>query len=225
MLAIPSLMSRVGDFFSVDLRQPSRPDVDHFTEHLDSMDSKIRAWWPSYEREMMGPDGQGWVFYDVADDWVDSCGKYHPKERYFRHDGSAECVFYYELSQYLITIMRALFCDKIEYLAYRRQAMELSSSMFAATLFPGARVWEGYPYQSLSYLSLLQVVSLASPDQTLREFATKACDMFADPTPLSSIISPAPFPPFWEQLRGIWDAETERPIIRSRWRSRYTPGR
>lgn len=216
ILVIPSLLSRVHDFCTVDRFCPPGDRINEFTHDLERLDRKLQAWWLRYETGMMGPDGQGWLYHDLAEDWVDSNGKYHPKQRYFRHDSIFECVFYYELSQFLITILRALFCERPKYLACRRQALVHSTSLFAAATYPNDRVWEGYPTSFLGCLCLLQVVSLGSPDQTHREFATKACDIFYKPTPLSAIISTAPSLPFWEIFRKVWDSSIKLPIIQPR---------
>lgn len=213
IITIPSLLSRVQEFCTVDLFRPPNDTINDFTNDLEILDRNLRAWWLSYETEMMGSDGRGWLYQDLADDWVDSNGKYHPKQRYFRNDGIFECVFYYELSQFLITVLRALFCEGENYLACRRQALMHSASIFAAATYPHDRLWKGYPSSFLGCLCLLQVVSLSSPDQTHREFATKACEIFYKPTPLSAIISTAPSLPFWEIIREIWDSAIKLPII------------
>lgn len=213
MLAIPSFLSRVLEFCTVDHFRPSGDRINDLIDDLESLDQKLLAWWQEYETELTGSDGEGWLYHDLADDWVDSDGKYHPKQRHFRHDSIFECVFYYELSQFLITIVRALFCEEEKHLACRRQALEHSASIFAAATYPNERVWEGYPTSYLGFLSLLQVVSLGSPDQTHRDFATKACEIFSKPTPLSAIISTAPSLPFWEIFRKVWDGTLELPVI------------
>lgn len=213
IITIPSLLSRVHEFCTVDLFRPPNDRINDFTNDLETLDRNLRAWWLSYETEMMGSDGTGWLYHDLADDWVDSDGKYHPKQRYFRHDGIFECVFYYELSQFLIAVLRALFCRGENYLACRRQALVHSASTFAAATYPHDRHWEGYPSSFLGSLCLLQVVSLGSPDQTHREFATKACEIFHKPTPLSAIINPAPSLPFWEIIGKVWDSTIKLPII------------
>lgn len=213
LLVIPFLLSRVLEFCTVDRFRPPSDRINDLTDDLESLDQKLRAWWLSYETKMTGPDGEGWLYRDIADDWVDSDGKYHPKQRHFRHDSIFECVFYYELSQFLITILRALFCEEAKHLACRRQALEHSASIFAAATYPHDRVWEGYPTSYLGFLCLLQVVSLGSPDQTHRDFATKACEIFFKPTPLSAIISTAPSLPFWEIFPKVWDGTFKFPII------------
>lgn len=66
MLTIPSLLSRVQEFFTLDFFRPPKDRINDFTNDLERLDQKLQAWWFNYETEMMGSDGEGWLYHDLG---------------------------------------------------------------------------------------------------------------------------------------------------------------
>lgn len=86
-LTIHSWLSRVNEhYFTLDLLQFSHSNIESIRNDLDCLDQKLQIWCLACN------DGQGWLFYETADEWVDVDGTFHPIES-------------------VSTLVRVLFCD------------------------------------------------------------------------------------------------------------------
>lgn len=203
MLTIPSLLSRADGFCTLDVFQPSQPNIECLIEDLDCLDEKLQAWWLNYQKRIIGNDGQGRIFDEIANDSADFA-KFSPTERPFRDEETAECLIYCELSRFLVTLVRALFCDTVMLHFHRNRAIALSASILCAAGCTGSQIAPEYPNQCFGFISLLQIVALGSPDPKHRFYAANACKV-SSKRKEQPIFRSIQVLPFWRTLRDVWD--------------------
>ena len=219
LLFIPGYLSRIHDFWIVNHYRPSRSDAESLLQSIDWLDNELEAWLAEFKEEMVGEDSLEWLFFDMEDARIDEKGDYHPIKRVYREDAIAECLGHYDLGQFLLIVLRIMFCDASEFPSYESQARARSISVLATVGYADLLVQQGTLYIYFGYAFFLQILLLACPDDAQRTYATKTLIRWASPDPPVPL-DPQPsrflpeWHPLWHFIRKLWNRSVKLPVFR-----------